>query len=131
MDPDVRAFDGEEPFLTTATAAGLRSVRWRGFRGTDRGVDQPRASEDGRPLYFEVWDDNTFFDALIGGFVAYPDSRDAAEVSGDRVAEYTAPILWDWKEPRAVSRSGFARVTVRFLDRPDSSVSVPRGEAKP
>ena len=55
----------------------------------------------------------------MGGFAVYPDAHDATtDESGDLVAEYTARILWDWKEPQSVSRPGFARVTVRFLDRP-------------
>ena len=30
----------------------------------------------------------------------------AADGAGDRVAEYTAKILWDWKEPQSISRAG-------------------------
>ena len=54
--------------------------------------------------------------------MVYPDGHDsAADESGSRLAEYTAKILWDWKEPQAISRAGFARVTVRFLKRQTSS----------
>lgn len=118
IDPYVIVFDQDRQVLRTATVAGVRSARWDGFRSTDKGVDQPRSFEDRQPLFFELWDDNTFSDTFVGGFVAYPSGRDAVtKPSGDRVAEYTIKILWNWKEPRAVARTGFARVTVRFLDR--------------
>jgi hypothetical protein len=118
VDPYVVVWDGDRRVLRTATAGGVREAQWRGFKSTDRGVDQPRAFRDGRPLFFEIWDDNYTADTLVGGFVVYPDGRDApAEQPGGRVAEYTARILWDWKEPQPVARSGVARVAVRFLDR--------------
>ena len=104
--------------LRTATAPGVREAQWQGFKSTDKGVDQPRAFRDGMPLFFEVWDDNRLSDDLVGGFVIYPDSKDAAPGDlGSEVAEYTAKILWDWKEPAAVSRPGYARVAVRFQQR--------------
>ena len=40
-----------------------------------------------------------------------------ADGPGSRSAEYTARILWDWKEAGAVSRLGHARVRVRFTRR--------------
>ena len=64
--------------LRTATASGVREAQWRGFKGTDKGVDQPRAFRDGQPLFCEIWDADYFFDTFVGGFVLYPDSRDAA-----------------------------------------------------
>ena len=121
VDPYAPVFDGDERVLRTSTAAGLRAARWRGFRSTDRGVRHPRPWQDDRPLFFEVWDDNTLSDTFVGGFVVYPDARDAAEDEhGDRVAEYTARILWDWKETRAITRPGYARVGVKFLGRSGS-----------
>ena len=116
IDPYVIVFDGDRRVLRTATASGQREAQWRGFKSTDKGVDQPRAFDDGRPLFFEVWDDNYTSDTFVGGFVVYPRVADAAGRPGDRTAQYTAPILWDWKEPQPVARPGFARVTVRFLD---------------
>ncbi len=124
IDPYVIVFDQDKQVLRTATALGRREAQWRGFKSTDRGVDQPRTFRDGQPLFFEVWDSNYSYDAFIGGFVVYPDGHDStADESGNRVAEYTAKILWDWKEPQAISRAGFARVTVRFLKRQTSSQS--------
>ena len=122
IDPYLIVFDEDKQVLRTATALGRREAQWRGFQSTDRGVNQPRTFRDGQPLFFEIWDSNYSYDAFIGGFVVYPDGHDSAvDKSGNRVAEYTAKILWDWKEPQAISRAGFARVTVRFLKRQASS----------
>ncbi len=122
IDPYVIVYDKDSQVLRTATASGLRAAQWRGFKSTDKGVDQPRTFHDGQPLFFEIWDDNYAYDTFVGGFAVYPDGRDAAsDQSGDRVAEYTAKILWDWKEPQSVSRPGFARVTVRFQKRQSAS----------
>jgi hypothetical protein len=54
----------------------------------------------------------------VGGFVVYPAAGDAvADAAGERRAEYTAKILWDWKEARAVARPGHADVVVRSSER--------------
>ena len=54
-------------------------------------------------------------DTFIGGFVIYPDGRDAKlNAAGELIAEYTGKILWDWKESQSISRPGYARVQVRF-----------------
>ncbi len=119
VDPYVLVFDKDTQVLRTRAAAGLRDAEWRGFKSTDKGVDQPRLFSDGQPLFFEIWDDNTpLASTFIGGFVVYPDGHDAvADKAGERVAEYTIKIFWDWKEPHSIARSGFARVTLRFLTR--------------
>jgi hypothetical protein len=118
IDPYVVVFDGDHQILTTATAPGRREARWSGFKGTDPGVEQPRPFEDGRPLFFEIWDSDYGPDSFVGGFAIYPDGRDArSSEAGEMHAEYTARILWDWKDPRAISRAGHGRVTVRFLRR--------------
>jgi Zn-dependent protease with chaperone function len=116
--PYVVVYDGVEQVLRTRTGRRLRAGEWKGFKSSDRGVNQPRAFQDGQPLFFEVWDSGYLSDALVGGFVVYPDSRDSAtSPAGERTAEYTTRILWDWKVPGSVARSGFARVTVRFSER--------------
>lgn len=103
IDPYVIVLDEDKPVLRTATATGRREAQWRGFKSTDRGVNQPRAFRGGQPLFFESWDSNYSYDAFIGGLVVYPDGDDsAAGGSGDRVAEYTAKILWDWKGPQSL-----------------------------
>ena len=118
IDPYVIVFDRDQRVLRTATASGQRAAEWQGFKSTDKGVDQPRVCRDGQPLFFEIWDDNFLTDDFVGGFVVYPDGRDAAaDPTGGRVAVYTAKILWDWKEPRSISRPGFAKVTVKFTQR--------------
>lgn len=118
VDPYVIVLDGGQQVLRTVAVSGVREAEWRGFKSTDKGVDQPRSSRDGQPLFFEVWDSNYLNDTLLGGFVVYPRSRDAATgQDGDRVAAYTAKIHWDWKDPGAISRPGYARVSVRFLRR--------------
>ena len=115
VDPYVIVSDGAGQVLRTRYAPAVRDAAWEGFSPTDPGVDQPRAHRDGQPLFFEVWDDNYFGDTLVGGFVIYPDGRDAREgEGGERTAEYTARLQWDWAEPRPVSRPGHAIVTVRF-----------------
>jgi len=122
IDPYVIVFDQDVQVLRTATASGRREAQWRGFKSTDKGVAQPRPFRDGQPLFFEIWDDNYGYDTFVGGFVLYPDGHDAAaDESGDRVAGYTAKLLWDWKEPQVISRAGYARVTVRFLERLSST----------
>jgi len=132
IDPYVIVLDEDRQVLRTATAPGMRAARWRGFRSNDKGVAQPRSFDDGRPLFFEIWDDNTLADAFVGGFVVYPDARDAVtDKSGDRVAEYTAKILWDWKEPQSISRPGFARATVKFLERQTISQGAASRKAGP
>ncbi len=126
IDPYVIVFDKDVQVLRTATAPPVRAGQWRGFKSTDKGVNQPREFRDGQPLFFEVWDDNTLSDSFVGGFVIYPDGRGASiDSSGGRTAEITARILWDWKEPQSVSRSGFARVTVRFSKRESSTIGNP------
>ena len=118
-DPYVVATDGERPLLRTRYAAAVRDAQWRGFGPAGPRVDQPRAFRDGQPLYFEVWDADYGDDALIGGFVIYPRGPDARpDEDGDRLAEYTAPIRWDWRDPRPVARPGHAWVRVRFTRRP-------------
>jgi hypothetical protein len=118
VDPYVIVTDGDSQVLRTNYASAVREAEWTGFRSSDKGVDQPRGSRDGQPLFFEVWDKNYFGDTLVGGFVVYPAAGDAvADAAGERRAEYTAKILWDWKEPRAVARPGHATVVVRFSDR--------------
>ena len=117
-DPYVIVTDGDRQVLRTRYAAAAREAEWTGFRATDAGVDQPRAFGDGRPLFFEIWDADYGDDAFIGGFVIYPRRRDAVpEWDGGHVAEYTAKVLWDWNDARAVSRPGHARVRVRFTRR--------------
>ena len=118
VDPYVIVTDGERQVLRTRYAAAAREAEWTGFRAADEGVDQPRAFGDGRPLFFEIWDADYGDDAFIGGFAIYPRSRDAVlDEEGGHVAEYTARIIWDWKDARAVSRPGHARVRVRFTRR--------------
>lgn len=118
VDPYVIVTDGDRQLLATNYASAVRSGHWTNFKPTDAGVDQPRAFRDGQPLFFEIWDADYGDDALIGGFVVYPDGRDAAEApSGERLAEYTGRVVWDWKEPCPVSRPGHARVQVRFTRR--------------
>ncbi len=120
IDPYVIVFDDADQVLRTATAAGVREARWFDFKSTDRGVDQPRPSGDGQPLFCEIWDANYGFDGFVGGFVVYPDGRKVTiDAKGDHVAEYTAKILWDWKEPQSIARSGYGRMTVRFSVRPE------------
>lgn len=117
-DPYVVVTDGGRQLLKTRYAAAAREAEWTGFRATDAGVDQPRSFRDGQPLFFEVWDADYGDDAFLGGFVVYPRSRDASPgADGELLAEYTARILWDWRDARAVSRAGHARVRVRFTRR--------------
>jgi hypothetical protein len=123
VDPYVIVLDGDGQLLRTRSVSARRDAEWKGFRSTDKGVNQPRAFADGKPLFFEIWDANYVTDSFVGGFVIYPDSREAVPgPSGEHLAEYTARILWDWKEPRPVSRAGYARVSVRFTERPTSSL---------
>jgi Zn-dependent protease with chaperone function len=122
IDPYVVVFDGDHRVLSTLVASGRREARWSGFKSTDRGVDQPRPFDDGQPLFFEIWDSDYGPDSFVGGFVIYPDGREArANESGEMLAEYTARILWDWKDSRTISRAGYGRVTVRFLQRQPTS----------
>jgi hypothetical protein len=116
--------------LTTVTAPARREARWSGFQSTDRGVDQPRPFEDGQPLFLEIWDSDYGPDGFVGGLVVYPDGREAKKNgAGEMLAEYTARILWDWKESRTNSRAGYGRVTVRFLQRQPSSQDKSTGKA--
>ena len=118
VDPYVIVMDGDQQVLRTRHASGLREAEWTGFKSTDPGVEQPRDFQNGQPLFFELWDRNYVRDSLIGGFVIYPDGRDAKLVeAGKSIAEYNAKILWDWKEPQTVSRNGYARVQVKFTPR--------------
>jgi Zn-dependent protease with chaperone function len=118
VDPYVIVTDGDRQVLRTKYASAVREAEWTGFGAANKGVDQPRGFRDGQPLFFEVWDRNDFGDTLVGGFVVYPAAGDAvADASGERRAEYTTKILWDWKEPRAVASPGHADVVVRFSER--------------
>jgi hypothetical protein len=130
-DPYVIVLDGEKQIFRTPYATAVKNAEWKGFRPTDRGVDQPRAFRDGQPLFFEVWDADYGQDAFIGGFVIYPRAQDAKPGrAGDRLAEYTTNIRWDWKEPQPVSRSGYARVWVRFTERSTASRGPGKGAEK-
>lgn len=131
VDPYVLVFDKDKQVLKTRAGARLRDAEWHGFKTTDKGVELPRLFLDGQPLFFEIWDDNTPLPStFIGGFVVYPDGHDAVvDKAGERVAEYTVKILWDWKDPRSIARSGFARVTFRFLTRQTDSQGVPSRKA--
>ena len=118
VDPYVIASDERGQILRTRHATGVTDGEWDGFRPTDPGTDQPRAMQDGQPLFFEIWDANYGYDDLIGGFVVYP-------VAGaeDGEAEYTAKIRWDWREPSSVARPGHATVRVRFSHRTEPKVA--------
>lgn len=134
IDPYVILFDGSHQVLRTSTASGRRSAAWWGFKATDAGVEQPRSVLDGQPIFGEIWDDNYLGDTFIGGFVAYPDSRDAtAGGDGARVAEYTCKIQWDWKDSTAIARPGSAKVTIRFTRKrsPEAGSTPGRSKAKP
>jgi hypothetical protein len=118
VDPYVMVTDGNRQVLRTRYASAVRNVQWKGFKSTDPGVDQPRACSDGQPLFFEIWDSNYFGDTFLGGLVVYPEEKDARSgADGELLADYTAKIHWDWKEPQSVSRPGHARVWVRFTKR--------------
>jgi len=115
VDPYVIVMDGDRQVLRTRYASSVREAEWSGFKATDPGVEQPRAFLNGQPLFFEIWDRNYVTDTFIGGFVIYPDGRDAKlNEAGEAIAEYTGKILWDWKESQAVSRPGYSRVQVKF-----------------
>lgn len=118
VDPYIIVTDGDRQVLATRYATAVREAEWSGFRSTDAGVDQPRAFADGQPLFFEIWDSNYLEDTFLGGFVVYPDgSRASPGAEGERLADYTARIRWDWQGPRTMSRPGHARVWVRFTKR--------------
>jgi hypothetical protein len=51
------------------------------------------------------------------------------KADGELLADYTAKILWDWREPQPISRSGHARVQVRFSRRKASADTIV-GETK-
>jgi Zn-dependent protease with chaperone function len=124
VDPYVIVTDGEKQVLATRYASGVREAEWSGFQSTDAGVDQPRAFSDGQPLFFEVWDSNYLENTFLGGFVVYPDGSKAAPgADGERLADFTARILWDWKGPQAISRPGHARVWVRFTRRQSAKIA--------
>jgi hypothetical protein len=118
VDPYVIASDGTRPLLRTKYASGVRHAEWKDIRPTDRLVDQPRAFRDGQPLFFEIWDADFGDDSFIGGFVIYPNGRDAPEgKEGEQVARYEAPIRWDWRDRRLTARPGLARVWIRLSQR--------------
>ena len=115
VDPYAIVMDGDRQVLRTRYASSVREAEWSGFKPTDAGVEQPRALQNGQPLFFEIWDRNYVTDTFIGGFVIYPDGRDAKfNDAGESIAEYTGKILWDWKEPQSITRPGYARVQVKF-----------------
>ena len=73
VDPYVIVTDGNRQILKTCYVSAVRNARWRGFKSTDAGVEQPRAFRDGQPLFFELWDSDYLADTFLGGFVVYPD----------------------------------------------------------
>jgi hypothetical protein len=118
VDHYVIVTDGDRQVMATRYASGVREAEWSGFKSTDAGVDQPRAFSDGQPLFFEIWDSNYLEDTFLGGFIVYPEGSKAEPgAEGERLADYTARILWDWKGPQTISRPGHARVWVRFTKR--------------
>jgi Zn-dependent protease with chaperone function len=115
VDPYVIVLDGAEKVLQTKYASALRAAQWEGFENAGSAVNQPRTFRDGQPLFFEIWDADFGWDTFVGGFVVYPDSQEAkAGEGGIREIEHTTKILWDWKESRAISRQGYARIKIRF-----------------
>ena len=52
-DPYVIVRDGDRQVLRTRYASALREAEWSGFKPTDAGVEQPRAFQNGQPLFFE------------------------------------------------------------------------------
>ncbi len=118
VDPYVIVTDGDRQVMATQYAYEVREAEWSGFKSTDAGVDQPRAFSDEQPLFFEIWDSNYLEDTFLGGFVVYPDASKAESgAEGERLADCTTRILWDWKGPKTISRPGHARVWVRFTKR--------------
>ncbi len=131
VDPYVIVSNGDRKVLQTRSTSGVRTAQWKDFKSTDRDVDQPRALRDGQPLFLEIWDDNYLDDTFLGGFAIYPASQDAVSgAGGERVAEYTTRILWEWREPQTISRPGHARVWVRFLRRQANAGQGAAKEAK-
>jgi hypothetical protein len=118
VDPYVIVTDGDRQVLHTRYGTALRHAEWAGLNSTGTRFDQPRALSDGQPLFFEIWDANYLGDSFIGGFVVYPSGDDSRPgMNDERLADYTARILWDWKDPQSISRPGHARVWVRFTRR--------------
>ena len=118
VDPYVIVMDGDRRFSELAMPqvfekrSGLDSSR------RTQGSSSPETSRTDSLSSSRLWDRNYVRDSLIGGFVIYPDGRDAKLVeAGKSIAEYNAKILWDWKEPQTVSRNGYARVQVKFTPR--------------
>lgn len=116
--PYVVVRDGKQYVLRTHYARKGRAAWWGDFPRGHKSIQQPRQLSDGQPLFFEIWDSGYVYDGFVGGFAVYPYRRDATkeEQSDGYVAEYTARILWDWKEAQTITRPGYAVVRVRFLD---------------
>ena len=110
IDTCVIVADGNRQILKTRYVSGCPRGPVAGLRvEPDAGVEQPRAFRDGQPLFFELWDSDYLADTFLGGFVVYPKGvRPSPVLEGERLADYTARILWDWKGPQTISRPGHA-----------------------
>jgi len=77
------------------------------------------AEDVGEPIFFEVWNDGTIYDELVGGFVIYPTLPKVTLPGEDPYSqEYVAKILWDWKGKAGAKRPGTAHVAVRMIPAP-------------
>ena len=103
VDVYVTAYDeSDEKLFVTTTASDMASVTWRK-------IDSTHGCMNGQPIFFEIWQDNYWRDALLGGFVVYPIKDQKTHL---------VPILWDWKERSDIARAGTARVDLEFHKRP-------------
>jgi hypothetical protein len=68
--------------------------------------------------FLEVFNDARLGDYFVGGAVLYPTPLDAARAKASPGGEvtYTIPLQWDWKDRSAQTRTGLARVRIRFAE---------------
>lgn len=109
--PYVKCYRNDQKLFTTATA------KW-GTTGYFKGIPTAIQGHDGEPIYFEVWNDGSLQDELLGGFVIYPKLSAVASADGAIRSErqkLSSRILWDWKDRSRRQQAGVVHLDLRVI----------------
>ena len=103
VDPYVMAYDGYRSLLTTSAMNECDAAAWRSINVSCEHLD-------GKPIYFEIWDDNYVQDSFVAGFTVFPKRPSEG---GQEVLLHES-LVWNWKERTNTTRQGHAQSASPF-----------------
>ena len=99
VDPYIKVLQDRVVRFQTPVKNSVQSAAWADF-------NRPFRTEDGQPIFFEIWDSNTIKDSLLGVFAIYPRPEKTI---------YETGVRWEVYERTSSQRSGLAKVKLTFL----------------